>query len=259
MPNPRLTQIVAELPFEKKLVGIASILMALSLFFPWYQDVDSFRTGDTFTGLTGPMYLAGFSFLVLASVSLLFMVMDYLNRQVPLFKIKTSKFHLWSGIFSFYLLFMVGSAYFHPAFGVNITLKQSGFGMFLAYSAAALMTVGGYLEGRGRAAVKEFEKETREPAPQKSVAEEPVEHKMEKKVVHPLINHRKPRDLKQTEQPVKPVEQPSMNLEPSANEPEPLMPVQQQVQTMHAAPQRQVQPISEPTAERKAQPFRMDL
>src|SRR5437870_417550 len=84
------------------------------------------------------------------------------TEKVPLFKVKSSKIHLWAGIASFYLLFLEGSVYFHPAFGVNITLKQSGFGMFMAYAAAALLTIGGYLEGRGKAAVKEFEKETRE-------------------------------------------------------------------------------------------------
>jgi hypothetical protein len=246
MPNPRLTQIVAELPFERKMVGIGSLLMVLSLFFPWYQDLDSFRTGDTFTGLTGPMYLAGFTFLVIASLSLLFIVMDYLDRKVPLFKVKTSKFHLWSGIFAFYNLFLVGSVYFHPAFGVNITLKQSGFGMFIAYAAAALITAGGYLEGRGKAAVKEFEKETREPAPQTSRADEskPV---IEGKVVHPMIE-RKPREIHRPVSPQKTTSnQPAMDLGAEEN-----------IAPVAAAPQPSPAPVQE-ERERNVQPFRMDL
>lgn len=241
MPNPRLTQIIAELPFEKKLVGIGSILMVVSLFFPWYQDVDSFRTGDTFTGLTGPLYLIGFTFLVASSLSLMVMVMDYLDKKVPLFKVKASKLHMYSGIFAFYLLFVVGSVYFHPAFGVNITLKQSGFGMFMAYAAAALITSGGYLEGRGKAAVKQFEKETREQPVQQ--VQKPV---METKVVHPLIE-RKPRENLRTMQhrPAE-VEQPAMDLETSSPEPEPVA-------------FQSAQPQQEDQTERKVQPYRMDL
>lgn len=232
------------------MVGIGSIVMVLSLFFPWYQDLDSFRTGDTFTGLTGPMYLTGFTFLVIASLSLLFMVMDYLDRKVPLFKIKTSKLHLWSGIFAFYNLFLVGSVYFHPAFGVNITLKQSGFGMFMAYAAAALMTAGGYLEGRGKAAVKEFEKETREPASQGQQGG-PAKTVVEAKVVHPMIE-RKPREIHRTAAPQKtPSVQPTMGLEMEQDvQPEPVAP----------AAARPVQPANQLSDnERPAQPFRMDL
>lgn len=229
------------------MVGIGSLLMVLSLFFPWYQDLDSFRTGDTFTGLTGPMYLAGFSFLIIASFSLLFIVMDYLDRKVPLFKIKTSKLHLWSGIFAFYNLFLVGSVYFHPAFGVNITLKQSGFGMFMAYAAAALITAGGYLEGRGKAAVKEFEKETREQAPQSQHGSDgkPV---VEGKVVHPMIE-RKPREIHRPHAPQKtPMNQPSMALETESD----VQPVAPAVQPSQPA-------VPGEDRERNVQPFRMDL
>lgn len=258
MPNPRLTQIVAELPFEKKIVGVGTLAMVVSLFFPWYQDLDSFHTGDTFTGLTGPMYFAGFTFLVLASLSLLVMVMDHLNKQLPIFKVKTSLLHLWSGIFSFYLLFLVGTAYFHPAFGVNITMKQSGFGMFIAYAAAAMLTIGGYLEGRGRAAVKDFEKETREDA----VALPPV---ADRKVVHPMIE-RKPREIvRSTPAKQRTAEQPAMELEADSvqasnaqRQPQPLS----SQQPVPAAPVRSVPAAAqraESESDRPVQPYRMDL
>lgn len=258
MPNPRLTQIVAELPFEKKLAGVGTLAMVVSLFFPWYQDLDSFHTGDTFTGLTGPMYFAGFTFLVIASFCLLVMVMDHLNKQLPIFKVKTSLLHMWSGIFSFYLLFLIGTAYFHPAFGVNITMKQSGFGMFIAYSAAAMLTIGGYLEGRGRAAVKNFEKETRE----EPVIAQPV---ADRKVVHPMIE-RKPREnLRAIPSKKAAAEQPTMELEADTmqdsnaqRQPQPLsgqQPVPQApARSAPAAAQR-----AETESERPVQPYRMDL
>lgn len=256
MPNPRLTQIIAELPFEKKIVGGGALLMLIGLFFPWYQDLDSFRTGDTFSGLSGPMYLVGFSFLLIASFSILVLVMDYLDKKVPLFKVKTAKLHFWSGIISFYLLFLVGSVYFHPAFGVNITLKQSGVGMFIAYASAALLTIGGYLEGRGKAAVKEFEKETREemvapevergrPMPREnlrsvsSMERAPYSGVRGSGMRHPSQDVRQPASLEK-------VEQPAMDLQ---------TPVAQEPEVVAAASQSGESDDKEP----KSQPYRMDL
>lgn len=160
MPKPRFQDIITGLPFEKKLTALGAILMVISLFLPWYQDLDSFRTGDTFTGLTGPLYIIGFTFLIIASLSLLLLVTDYLDKKMPLFHVKTSKFFLPAGIFSFYLLILVNSVYFDKSFGVNITLKQSQFGMFIAFVAAALLTIGGYLLSHERGAImKDFQDE----------------------------------------------------------------------------------------------------
>ncbi len=161
MPKPRFKDIVTSLPFEKKLIALGAILMVISLFLPWYQDLDSFRTGDTFTGLTGPLYMIGFTFLIIASFSLMFLVTDYLDKKMPVFHVKTSKIFLPIGIFSFYLLILVNTVYFDKGFGVNITLKQSQFGMFVAFVAAALLTIGGYLLSHERSTImKEFQDET---------------------------------------------------------------------------------------------------
>jgi hypothetical protein len=269
MPNPRITQIIAELPFEKKLAGLGALVMIISLFFPWYQDTDTFLTGDTFTGFSGPMYFAGFTFLILAALSLTVLVMDYFDKQVPIFKVKTAKFHLWSGIASFYLLFLVGTVYFHPAFGINITQKESGFGMFMAYSAAALLTIGGYMEGRGRSAIKEFEKEAREPAINavKQVQQAPI---VEAKVVHPLIDQRKPREnirnMQQQQSPVRlqtqqvPVRvQPQQSAQPVQARPQfqrqvPMTARTQQPQQTHAPVAARPQPQQQPSLDMEMNP-----
>lgn len=163
MPAKRFPQIISELSFEKKLIAAGAALMAISLFLPWFSDVDSFHTGDTFTGLNGPLYFAGLTFLIISSLSLIFIVTDHLGIKLPLSSIKNSKIFLGFGIFDFYLLMMVNSVYFHHSFGVNITLKQSGFGTFVAFIAAALITVGGYMNIREKStAWKEFEEETRD-------------------------------------------------------------------------------------------------
>ncbi len=161
MPQKRLKQVLIALPFEKKLIVGGAILMLLSLFLPWYQDVDTFHTGNVFTGLTGPLYFVGLTFLVMASLTALFVMMDYLNRRIAIFNIKTPKLYLVFGIFSFYLLLMASTVYFDHNFGVNITLKESGYGMFMAFIAAALLTIGGYLNlKKPETALRDFQEET---------------------------------------------------------------------------------------------------
>lgn len=166
MPTKRINQILMEIPFERKLVATGAILMVISLFLPWYSDKDSFNTGSVFTGLNGPLYLVGFTFLIISSITLLFVTMEYLNKKITIFPVKPAKTYMWFGIASFYLLILMNSVYFDHNFGINITQKLSQFGTFIAFIAAAFLTVGGYLSTRERTtALKEFEDETREVKP----------------------------------------------------------------------------------------------
>jgi len=162
MPTKRINQILSELSFERKLLALGSVLMIIALFLPWYKDLDSFKTGDMFLGITGPLALLGFTLLILAGINIALMVYDFLGMKLP-FSMKSSNFYLFAGISSFYLLIAVNSVYFHAQFGVNITLKQSMFGMFVAFIAASFITIGGYLAGRDKQVyLKEFEESTRE-------------------------------------------------------------------------------------------------
>ncbi len=163
MPAKRINQIIKDLPFERKLLGIGAFLMAISTFMPWYQDVDSFKTGDVFLGLSGPLYLAGFSILALAVADILLVFMEAAERKIPIKSVKPSTLYLASGLASFYLLLIINSVYFHNKFGVNITNKDSGFGMFMAFIAASLITIGGYLSTREKASlIKEFQEKAQE-------------------------------------------------------------------------------------------------
>jgi hypothetical protein len=164
MPTKRINQLIGDLPFERKLLAVGSILMVISLFMPWYQDVDQFKTGDVFFGLSGPLYLVGFSVLALMAVNIALMISDAFGKKMPFLNIKPSSFFLASGIVCFYLLLIANSVYFHSKFGVNIAIKQSDFGMFFAFIAASLVTIGGYLASRDRATLlKEFEEQIQQP------------------------------------------------------------------------------------------------
>ncbi|MCA9374099.1 MAG: hypothetical protein R3B71_00085 [Candidatus Gracilibacteria bacterium] len=163
MPSKQLSQIFQELPFEKKLLGIGSLLMIVSVFLPWYQDLDSFKTGDMFLGITGPLYIAGVSLLVMSVMNVALLFFEKTGRKLPYVNIKPSNFYFVSGIFAFFMLLLVNSVYFHPKFGINITLKQSQFGMFFAFIAASFITIGGYLAGRDKATLlREFQEEMEE-------------------------------------------------------------------------------------------------
>lgn len=176
MPQKRFHQVIVELSFEKKMIAAGALLLAVSLFLPWYQDIDTFRTGDTFTGITGPMYFAGLTFLIIASSSLLLLVAQQVGIRFPIAFLRSPRLYLHYGIVTFYLLLLVNSIYFHRNFGVNITLKQSGFGTFIAFIAAALMTIGGYLNTRERNEIlKKFEEEANEPILTPSLQQKPKE------------------------------------------------------------------------------------
>lgn len=227
MPSKRVAQIFAELSFEKKLLGIGSLLLFVSTLLPWYQDLDSFKTGDIFLGVTGPLYLAGFSLLAIGALNVVFMSLEMNGKKMPFLSMKFSTFYFMSGLFAFFMLLLVNSVYFHPKFGLNITLKQSQFGMFFAFIAASFITIGGYLTSRDKATIlKEF---------QENVKDDDFIHlpKQQK----PAVNIRKPESV------------PSSVKEPAQ--------VQRQVQ-------EQALPAEGPSAaprdpQQPPQPYRMDL
>lgn len=163
MPAKRLNQMVKDMTFEEKLLSVGSALLALSIFLPWYQDIDSFKTGDMFLGITGPMYLSGFTLLVIAGLNLAMLLAEGLDLKLPFSIKKNSNYFLASGIATFYLLLLTSTVYFHPKFGFNITVKESQFGMFLAFIAAAFITFGGYLSTREKTArIQEFQRESKD-------------------------------------------------------------------------------------------------
>ncbi len=164
MPTKRINQIFNELSFDKKLLGVGALLMIVSVFLPWYQDLDSFKTGDMFLGISGPLYLVGLSLLILSGVILASLYLDYSGHKPSWLPKSNSAFYLAVGIFAFYMLILTNSVYFHAKFGINITMKQSQFGMFSAFIAASLISIGGYLSMLDKkAGIKEFEDSINEP------------------------------------------------------------------------------------------------
>lgn len=132
----------------QKIVGIGSLFLVASVFLPWYEDLDAYNIGDRFLGITGPTSLIGLLILVLSGVILLTFVLRLTNRRALRLPLKEHVFNIFVGAQSFFLLMIVNSIFFHSKFGVNITLKESKFGMILAFVGCLFITFGGYLQMR---------------------------------------------------------------------------------------------------------------
>lgn len=130
------------LPLKEKLVLAGGLLVILGAFLPWYKDLDKFRTGDMFLGVTGPLYLAGL--IVLASGLLSFGVImaKLLERRNFKLPMQESYIHLAGAGISVLMIILTTSVYFHPKFGINLTDKSIGFGMIMS-----MIGVGGVILG----------------------------------------------------------------------------------------------------------------
>ena len=130
------------LPFKEKLVLIGGLLVVIGAFLPWYKDIDKFRTGDMFLGITGPLYLAGLIVLSGGLVSFGVIMAKLLEKKNFKLPIQEAYIHLAGAGFSVLMIILTTSVYFHPKFGINLTDKSIGFGMIMS-----MVGVGGVILG----------------------------------------------------------------------------------------------------------------
>lgn len=150
MPQKRFFQYYRELSFEQKMIAFGGLLAAISVFMPWYQDIDRFETGFKFYGITGPLYLVGLFFLATGLSILGTLFVNRIKARVENFGFKLAHFYLVCGGFLLFLLILTNSVYFHQNFGVNITAKEFRFGMVFAFFATGLILAGGFFLRRAR-------------------------------------------------------------------------------------------------------------
>ena len=124
------------------------MLLAVSAFLPWYADLDSYRIGDQFLGITGPASFVGIVILLLSGLSMWVFSHHLLQKRAPRLPVREAILYMFVGIESLFLLLIVNSIFFHPKFGVNITLKESRFGMTVAIIGGVVLTIGSYLLNR---------------------------------------------------------------------------------------------------------------
>ncbi|MBI5152728.1 hypothetical protein HZA39_04280 [Candidatus Peregrinibacteria bacterium] len=146
MPTKKLSQIISEMPLDAKLVSLGGLITALSVFLPWYQDLDAFKTGDQFLGITGPLYLIGLIMLILGGLTVASVISKKWQNRIARIGLELPVTHIIIAAFNLFLLVLANSVYFHAKFGVNIMLKEFRFGMVFAFIGVGLMLIGGIFE-----------------------------------------------------------------------------------------------------------------
>jgi hypothetical protein len=162
MSFARIKETFFRLPKHTKFIGIGALILAIATLLPWYADLDSYKIGDEFLGITGPASFVGIVILLLSGLSLWIFSYRLFERHVPRLPVREAILHLFVAVESLFLLLLVNSIFFHPKFGVNITLKESRFGMTFAIIGAMVLFIGGYLQNKEEIA-KEGEEGKLEP------------------------------------------------------------------------------------------------
>lgn len=148
MSFARLKETFFRLPRHIKLIGVGSLILAISTILPWYADLDTYKIGDEFLGITGPASFGGIIILLLSGFSFTIFAYHLLERRMRRLPVREGIIHLAVAIESALLLVIVNSIYFHPKFGVNITLKESRFGMTVAFVGTIVLFIGAYVLNR---------------------------------------------------------------------------------------------------------------
>lgn len=138
------------LPLKEKLVLIGGVLVVIGAFLPWYKDVDKFRTGDTFLGITGPLYLAGLIVLISGLISFGIVFAKLLDKHSFKLPMQEAYIHLWGAGLSILMIILTTSVYFHPKFGINLTEKTIGIGMMMSMLGVGFVIFGSVLAVKKR-------------------------------------------------------------------------------------------------------------
>jgi hypothetical protein len=147
MPNS-LKSRLRKLPITKKLILFGSFLALISVFMPWYKDIDKFNTGDMFLGITGPLYLAGIIVLLSSGISFGVISLRLFEKPLPKLPLKEDHLHIFTGSLSTFMLIMAISVYFHNKFGISLVDKTMGIGMMFGFVGAGLSILGAVLSNK---------------------------------------------------------------------------------------------------------------
>lgn len=135
---------LSSLEVTRKWVFLSSAVIAVSSFLPWYKDLDAFGAGDLYLGVSGPLFLVGLMVLATSLLIGAWILLPALGKRLPRFHFKEGEVFMFLGVQDLVLLLIANSVFFHPKFGVNITLKETGFGMIVAFIGVFLLLWSGY-------------------------------------------------------------------------------------------------------------------
>lgn len=173
----RFKQGFMRLPRHKKIVFVAAVVTILSCILPWYQDLSVYGVGDMYLGVTGPLFLAGFTILGLSLFLALMIGMPMMGKRFPKLPIKQSLASMLIGVESLFLILMANSVFYHSKFGVSISHKEPGFGMTVALIAVIGMIIGSYFWWKEESEFKGFDENVGRKEPLIRMKEEEIPEK----------------------------------------------------------------------------------
>lgn len=143
----------------KKVVFVTSSLVALSCLLPWYHDLSVYGVGDTYLGVTGPLFLTGVFMFLLSGFTALSIGLPMMGKRFFKLPVKGSIAAMFAGLQSLFLILIANSVFYHSKFGVSINHKQPGFGMTLAILAVIGVIAGSYFWYKEEFSFKGFDEQ----------------------------------------------------------------------------------------------------
>ncbi len=141
----RAKHLFTTLSQAEKLMFVGAAISVVSLFLPWYRDLDAWGKGDVFLGVTGPLSTIGFVVFILSGAVLLNLAGKAMGKEIRTLK-KINHLALKVAAQNLLMIVITASIYFDPKFGVNITLKETAIGIFLCLVGSVMTGIGGYMK-----------------------------------------------------------------------------------------------------------------
>jgi hypothetical protein len=121
------------------LIGLSMSL--IGVFLNWFKSGDSFNEGISYNGLSGPVYLAGYTIMLISIYSIV-VLMKYLKENNCEFnQLKKYYVEKWSGIVILYLSILVVTVYLNSEIYSSLQ-KNIGVGFFMTVSGSLITTIG---------------------------------------------------------------------------------------------------------------------
>lgn len=144
----RIKQGFLRTPMVQKIVLLSSALLMISPILPWFDSKNSSNIGETYIGVSGPLFLVGILVMTFGAISFFNLFLPLMGKNFFKLRKKSGLVSMLLAIQSLFLIGIANSVFFHPSFGSNISNKGTRFGMFVSVVAIGLMVGAGYLTHR---------------------------------------------------------------------------------------------------------------
>ena len=102
---------ISELTISYKIIGFGAFIGFISVFMPWYSDFNSFNSGTSYRGITGPLYLLGVILFLISIMNLGIVSSKIVHYKLPNLKIKIENLFIGGGFLSILMVIIAFSIY----------------------------------------------------------------------------------------------------------------------------------------------------